>query len=157
MAAAEMDDLAERFANRGVSSVFIYTREAHPGENYRHHTSMEDKRAHARVFVTHSNVRRRILVDELGGTAHRAYGMLPNMTFIVARNKLLYKASWTEAPDVESALVDLLQRLPRQREDKLRPIYTERVAWRPDRDEGFRTGLGRAGPQAVKDFYGKKP
>ena len=39
MAAPAMDDLADRFADRGVSSVFIYTREAHPGENYRHHQS----------------------------------------------------------------------------------------------------------------------
>ena len=65
MAAPAMDDMADRYADRGVSSVFIYTREAHPGENYRHHRSMDEKRANARAFVEHSAVRRRILVDDL--------------------------------------------------------------------------------------------
>ena len=40
-----MEDLHARYADRAVRSVFIYTHEAHPGENYRHHTSMDDKRA----------------------------------------------------------------------------------------------------------------
>ena len=151
-----MDDLAERFANRGVTSVFVYTREAHPAENYRHHTCMEDKRSNARALVAHSGVKRAVLLDDLEGTAHRAWGGLPNMTFIVARNKVLYKAAWTEVGDVEDALENALCFLPPQREERLRTVYTERVAWRPDRTEGFRAGLERAGPQAVSDFFGPK-
>ena len=77
MAAAPMEDLASRYADRAVRSVFIYTREAHPGENYRHHESMEDKRAVARAFVEHSNVKREILLDDLEGSAHRTYGPCP--------------------------------------------------------------------------------
>ncbi len=48
-----MDDLADRFADRAVRSVFLYVREAHPAENYRHHTSMAAKRANARAFQSH--------------------------------------------------------------------------------------------------------
>lgn len=33
------------------------------------------------------------------------------------------------------------------------PLYTERVAWRPDVADEFRKGLERNGPQAVTDFY----
>jgi hypothetical protein len=157
MAAAAMDDLADRFAPRGVTSAFIYTREAHPGENYREHTSMAGKRANAAALVAHCSLRRPVLIDDLAGTTHHAWGLLPNMTFIVARNQILYKAAWTEAADVEHALANILSYLPRVREERLRPVYTERVAWRPDRTPAFREGLERAGPQAVTDFYGKKP
>ena len=85
MAATAMDDLADRYADRGVTSVFLYTNEAHPGENYPHHTSMDVKRANARAFVEHSKLRRSVVLDDLEGGAHHAYGLLPNMTWIISR------------------------------------------------------------------------
>jgi hypothetical protein len=42
------------------------TREAHPGENYRHHTSIEDRRRNARAFREQSAVCSQILLDDLG-------------------------------------------------------------------------------------------
>jgi len=48
-----------------VRSVFVYTREAHPGENYQHHTSIEDKRRNVRAFREQSGVRRQILLDDV--------------------------------------------------------------------------------------------
>ncbi len=150
-----MDDLADRFAGRGVTSVFVYTREAHPGEHYRHHTSMAAKRANARAFREHSKVRRPILLDGLDGPAHHAYGLLPNMTWIIAPgSRVSYKAAWTQVDDVEDALGSLLDALDRRRGERLVPMYTERVAWRTSDPDGFRAGLERAGPQAVADFYG---
>ncbi len=80
-----MEDMARRYADRAVRSVFLYTREAHPGENYRHHATMDDKRHHARAFREHNSIEREILLDDVAGTAHRAYGMLPNMTWIIGR------------------------------------------------------------------------
>lgn len=155
MAAAAMDDLADRYASRGVTSAFIYTREAHPAENHRHHTSMDDKRANARAFLDHSSVRRPILLDDLVGTCHRAFGLLPNMTWIIGRGGVVYyKAEWTAAADVEDALVQLLDALDRRKADLLVPFYSERIGWRVRDDAAFRAGLERAGPQAVSDFYG---
>lgn len=84
-----MEQLSDQFSDRAVRSVFIYTREAHPGENYRHHQSMDDKRRNARAFQEHSKVRRQILLDDLSGSAHRAYGALPNMTWIMGRGGLI--------------------------------------------------------------------
>lgn len=154
MACAAMDDMAQRYADRGVTSVFIYTREAHPGENLPHHTSQDLKRAHARAFQTECNVRRRILLDDLDGGAHRAFGLLPNMSWILARGGLiLYKAAWTDSEDLESALVDSLDALAKRRTMELRPAYTERLLWRIGDEASFRAGLERAGPQAVRDFY----
>lgn len=151
-----MDEMADRYASRGVTSVFIYTREAHPGENYRHHTSMDVKRRHARAFRDECDVRRRILVDDLDGTVHHSLGgLLPNTAWIIARGGLiLYKAAWTDAGDVENALGQALDSLDERRSRKLRPAYSERLLWRIRDDDGFRAGLERAGPQALIDFYG---
>ena len=92
-----MDDLADRAAGRGVTSAFVYTREAHPGECISHHTSMEVKRGNARAFAEHSAVRRPIFLDDVDGTLHIAYGLLPNMTWIVGRGgQILYKAAWND-------------------------------------------------------------
>ncbi len=50
MAAPSMNALAERFAPRDVGAIFIYTHEAHPGENYPHLTSFEQKYRHAQAL-----------------------------------------------------------------------------------------------------------
>ena len=152
-----MDDLADRFADRGVTSAFIYTREAHPGEHYRHHTSMAGKRANAQAFQEHSKVRRPILLDDLEGSAHHAYGLLPNMTFIVSGGRIFYKAAWTAAEDVGEAMASILDYLDRRRPQRLVPMYVERLGWRENDPAAFRAGLERAGPQAVSDFYEAGP
>ena len=45
-----MNALADKYAPRGVGSFFLYTGEAHPGENYPHLESMEQKLNHARAL-----------------------------------------------------------------------------------------------------------
>jgi predicted lipoprotein len=156
MAAEAMDDLADRYADRGVTSVFVYSREAHPAENYRHHTSMDVKRANARAFQQHSSVRRKILLDDLEGSAHITYAMLPNMAWIVVRGRIHYKAAWTHAPDIEDALDGILEAARQRETQQLMPLQTERLAWRLSDPEAFRAGLERNGPQAVWDFYGEE-
>ena len=153
MANADMEDMAARFAGRAVSSVFLYTREAHPAENYRHHTSMDGKRANARAFRVNEGVKRRILLDDLEGTCHKAYGLMPNMTYIIGRGGLLlYKAGWTDHQEVEKALNYHLENLPRRAKEMLQAVYTEGVLWRAPGQAEFMKGLERNGPQAVKDM-----
>ena len=149
--------MARRYADRAVRSVFLYTREAHPGEDYRQHRSMEEKRHHARAFREHNDIRRPILLDDLEGTAHRAYGVLPNMTWIVGRGGIIYyRAAWTDARDVEDALVVTLDGLAARTADPPRvPFYSERFAWRLRDMAAFRRQLAIAGPQAVRDFFGE--
>ena len=60
-----MDAIADRTADRAVSSIFIYSREAHPGEIYRHHATMDDKRHHAKALRDDAGIRRRILLDDI--------------------------------------------------------------------------------------------
>lgn len=153
MAAEAMDDLGDRFADRAVRSVFVYTREAHPGEHYGHHRSMDDKRRHAAAFLDECRVRREILLDDLAGTAHRAYGMLPNMTWIVGRGGFIhYKSTWTSVPDIAGALQAVVDFQANRAARGWVPFYTERSAWSTRDPEAFQQRLLRAGPQAVTDF-----
>lgn len=93
-----MDRLAERFAEQGVGSVFVYTHEAHPGENYPHLTSMEQKLRHAEALRDVLGVKRPILLDALDGACHRAYGSMPNMTWIFTGAGVpVCKSDWTDA------------------------------------------------------------
>lgn len=152
MAAEEMEDLNSRFADRAVRSIFIYTREAHPAEHYRHHTTMDDKRANARAFREHSNIKRQILLDDLQGTVHKAYGTLPNMTWIIGRGGFIhYKAAWTTTADVEDALVRIIDFQENRVKNAWVPFYSERSAWSSRDRSGFKEGLLRNGPQAIED------
>ncbi len=153
MAAESMERLAGQYADRAVRSVFIYTREAHPAENYRHHRSMDDKRHHARAFVEHCNVRRPVLLDDLAGSAHRAYGMLPNMTWIIGRGGMIhYKSAWTSEADVQNALEGVLEFQAKRAKNQWVAFYSERAAWSPRDMRLFKAGLERNGPQAVRDY-----
>lgn len=144
-----MDDIADEFAGRGVSSVFVYTREAHPAEHYGPHDSFETKLHHARALRDELGVKRPILVDDVDGPCHRAWGMLPNMAWIVLRGgTVAYKADWTDAMDVAGALEELLEE---QASGKV-PFYNERLRYRDVDREGFMKGLERNGPKAVSDF-----
>ena len=93
--------MAKAFADKGFTFVFVYVREAHPGENYPAHTSMEQKIAQAQAFREHCNIERPILVDDLSGTGHLLYGDLPNMTYLVGRGgRILFRSDWTDPPTV---------------------------------------------------------
>lgn len=93
-----MNALADRVAGQDVGSIFLYTHEAHPGEHYPHLTSMEQKFRHANLMRDLLGVTRPILVDALDGACHRAYGSMPNMTWIFNRSGLpIYKSDWTDS------------------------------------------------------------
>ena len=134
-----MDAIADRFADRAVRSVFIYTREAHPGELYRHHTSMAGNRQALRSVV---GLKRQVLLDALDGPAHQAYGLLPNMTWIFSHGGLiLYKSAWTDPDDVAEPLTRALDGLERRVKGDNLPFYSERLSWRVRDDETFRALL----------------
>lgn len=145
-----MDAIAEEFADRGVSSVFVYTREAHPAEHYPHHDSWETKLGHAKALRDELGVRRPILVDDLDGPCHRAWGMLPNMSYVTLKGgTIAYKADWTNSFDVAGALEELLEEIATRTKV---PFYNERLRFRDVDREGFMRGLERNGPKAIADF-----
>ena len=87
-----MNAIAERYAAADVGSIFLYTNEAHPGETYPPHTSMDQKLRHAAALQDVLGVTRPILVDSLCGACHRAFGSMPTMTWIFNRTGIpIYK------------------------------------------------------------------
>ncbi len=149
-----MNAIAERFAEHGVGSIFLYTHEAHPGEHYPHLTSMEQKFRHARDLRGKLGVTRPILLDALDGACHRAYGSMPNMSWIFTRSGVaVYKSDWTDARSLENAIeyyVDVAAR--RQVGERLAPFRIERLDFRKQDQEAFYVGLERNGPKAVREF-----
>src|SRR5574341_1324277 len=118
MAAPSMNVLAEHHEDRGLRSIFIYTHEAHPGEYYPHLTSMEQKFKHARDLrdTLGVGVTRPIVVDALDGACHRAYGSMPNMSWIFTQSGVpVYKSDWTDVHSVENAIEYFLNVTDRRR------------------------------------------
>ena len=149
-----MNELAERYAEQDVGSIFLYTHEAHPGEHYPHLTSMGQKLRHARDLHDVLGVTRPILVDALDGACHRAYGSMPNMSWIFNRAGIpVYKSDWTDSESVANALAYFLDVSNRRQErERLAPFHVERLDYRNvDRDAFFKA-LERNGPKAVREF-----
>lgn len=149
-----MNALAEKYAPQGVGSIFLYTHEAHPGEHMPHLTSMEQKFRHAAMLRDVLGVTRPILVDALDGACHRAYGSMPNMTWIFAPSGLvLYKSDWTDSHSVENAIVYFLEVLHRrQSNEHMAPFRVERLDYRDHDRQKFYKGLERSGQKAVAEF-----
>lgn len=154
MAAPRLDAAAARFAEQGVGSIFLYTHEAHPGEHYPHLTSMEQKFKHAAALRDVLGVKRPIMLDALDGACHRAYGSMPNMTWIFNRSgNVLYKADWTDVDSVVNALEYYLNAAQERKGGRrLTGFKVERVEYREADREAFFEGLERAGPKAVEEF-----
>jgi hypothetical protein len=154
MAAPSMDEIATQYADQKVASIFIYVREAHPGEYYPHHDSMQLKLKHARAFREEFNTTRRILVDDMVGTVHRAFGGLPNMTYIVNQaGSVAFRSDWTDAPTAQFALDYLLNAIERRRQgERLAPFYTELMGFRERDEDVFDNALERNGPRSVAEM-----
>jgi len=149
-----MNTIADRYRAQDVGSIFLYTNEAHPGENYPHLTSFEQKLAHARALHDELGVTRPILVDSLDGACHRAYGSMPNMSWIFLRSGTpVYKSDWSDADSVENAIQYFLNVTQRRRNrERLAPFRVERLDYRTQDQERFYEGLARNGPKAVREF-----
>lgn len=134
--------------------LFVYTREAHPGEHFPPHRTFEQKLEHARSFKEILRTERPILVDDLIGSGHRMYGSLPNMTYLISRaGRVLFRSDWTDAPTITTVLNYVVGARARRHEGlRLVPFYTELVGYRYSDQDKFMEGLARAGKQAVKDF-----
>jgi hypothetical protein len=94
------------------------------------------------------------VVDDLAGSGHRLYGMLPNMTYLIGRGgRILFRSDWTDPPTVEQAVRYVLDARGRRRDGlNLKPFYAEFLGFRWSDQQAFMTGLEIAGPQAVADF-----
>jgi len=134
--------------------VFLYTREAHPGEDVPHHDSFDRKLACARLLRDETGIRRPILVDDLAGRAHRRYGSMPNMTWVIDRGgRVAYKANWTSAANVEAFLTRFLAATAERPRGTTLAVYeTEQLEFRQVDRPRFTSRLLRNGPRAAAEF-----
>ena len=132
--------------------MFVYTREAHPGEGVPPHDSFDAKLACARLLRDEIGIRRTILVDDLAGSAHRGYGSMPNMTWVIDRGgRVAYKANWTSAANVEAFLARYLAASAERGIAKA--VYeTEQLEFRQVDRERFFKRLLRNGQRAAEEF-----
>lgn len=93
-------------------------------------------------------------MDDLKGTAHHAYGLLPNMNWVVGRaGRILYKSDWTSAANVEAFLNRYESgRTRRPAGGAVSPYLTEQVEFRDLDREAFYQRLRRNGPRAYEEF-----
>lgn len=106
-----LNELAGSFEEDDVAFLFVYVREAHPGERMPGHRSLEDKVRSAEIFTSAEDVRMPVLVDDLKGTVHRRYGKLPNPTFLIDRSgRIAFRQAATRPGVLEEAIDELLER-----------------------------------------------
>ena len=142
-----MEQLARDFQGQ-AHFPFMYVREAHPGELYGAHRSIEQKFEHARAFRAYG-VQRQIVVDSLYGKVHRQYGGVSNMTYVIDHTgHIAFRAEWTVAADVREVLEEVLaMREKRQAGGRVSLYYREMLGMHRSGDNPF---LG--GQQAVEDM-----
>ena len=148
-----LNEMYRNYRDKGFEFFTIYVREPHPGENYGPHRDFAQKLEFARQCRDQDGIENPLLVDDLEGTVHRLYGVLPNMVYIVSKEgRIVYKAMWTDHDEIRVVLDNLVmadelraeggapETLP-HREDQLhpRPVRRRRPreGLRPGRPEGL--------------------
>jgi hypothetical protein len=101
-----------------------------------------------------AGIGRDILVDDLAGTVHRAYGLMPNMTWVIGRGgRVAYKANWTSAANVEAFLERFLAARSEHPPAAVPVMYeTQQAEFRYTDRKRFTEHLLRNGPRAVAEF-----
>lgn len=127
----------------------LYVREAHPGDNIGNHASTEEKTSLAQRTRNEEGENRTILVDDLNGTVHQAYGSLPNMFYVIdADGTILARSDWNDTSAVRNSL------------EKLKAgesLSDSQYGFRPVAPPVVIRVLSRAGGDAVVDFFTNLP
>lgn len=139
----------------GTRWLFVYAREAHPGEEFPAPISWDEKRANAAAFVQQEKIPWTVLVDDIDGSVHRAYGMLPNSAWLIdASGRIVFRDDWASAPTLARA-----QEALAEHSDAGVPIAGGResmVHLAPALAYGW-PAVSRGGGHAVKDMALKAP
>jgi peroxiredoxin len=149
-----LNALCEEYRGDDVEFLFVYVREAHPGEDLPAHESMEDKIAAAELLREAEEIEMPIIVDDLKGTIHKKYGKLPNPAFLIDKSgRIAFRSLWSRTSQLATALEELLARqsdrgvehaIVNGGEDTSMPVtHAALFSYR---------ALERGGPQAMADF-----
>jgi peroxiredoxin len=151
---SEINELYDRFRGDDVEFLFVYVREAHPGEIIPAHKSMREKTEAARLLRDEEDIQMPILVDDLRGSIHRRYSKLPNPAFLIDKaGRVAFLSLWSKPAGLGRAIQELLDVQEERRVDHAvvtggqdldMPVpYSALYAYR---------ALERGGKQSLSDF-----
>jgi alkyl hydroperoxide reductase subunit AhpC len=151
---AGINQLYDRFRGDEIEFLFIYVREAHPGEVIPAHGSMREKIEAARLLRDEEDMQMPILVDDLRGSIHRKYSTLPNPSFLIDKSgRVAFLSLWSKPEAIGAAIEELLEAQQDRRggqavvnggQDLSMPLpYSALSAYR---------ALERGGKQSLNDF-----
>ncbi|MEX0802542.1 MAG: hypothetical protein WD688_04400 [Candidatus Binatia bacterium] len=127
-------------------------REAHPGERYPAHKTLEQKIRDAKAIAELEGIGATVLVDDLEGTIHRNYGQQPNMLYVIDREgRVFFRALWAEELALRRSLTSLLSAEENGKEVSPSENLSTLIPMLHGMSETTRV-LERAGNQAVADF-----
>ena len=105
-----MNELYDEFRGGDIDFLFVYVREAHPGEKIPSHGSMNEKIHAARLLRDQEDIEMPIVVDDLRGSIHRKYSKLPNPAFLIDKSgRVAFRAMWTKPDTLAEAIEELLE------------------------------------------------
>jgi hypothetical protein len=149
-----INELYDRVRGDDIEFLFIYVREAHPGEIIPAHSSMREKTEAARLLRDEEDMHMPVLVDDLRGSVHRRYSKLPNPAFLIDKSgRVAFLSLWSKPEGLGRAIQELLN-LQEERgvdhavvsggQDMAMPVpYSALYAYR---------ALERGGKQSLSDF-----
>ena len=153
--AGALQALHKKFGGQGVEFLFVYVREAHPGERLPAHRNLGEKVRAAELFREQEEIAFPILIDELSGRVHRSYGSLPNPTYIVDRSgRIAFRSLSTRPEAVGEALEELIERQQERNVDHAVVRGGEDKGWPPPLRSLLYShrALERGGERAISEF-----
>lgn len=90
-----MNQFVKQYSN--TQFVVLYVRESHPGTRISGHSTEEEKVSNAKRLKEETGDNRLILVDDLEGTAHKKYGLFPDMVYVIDHDgTVVCRARWND-------------------------------------------------------------
>jgi glutathione peroxidase-family protein len=105
-----LNELYDLVGGDEIEFLFIYVREAHPGEKIPAHESERDKIAAAELLREEEEIEMPILVDDLSGSIHRKYSRLPNPAFLIDKSgRVAFRSMWANPEELAAAIEELME------------------------------------------------
>lgn len=102
--------LHERLRGDEIEFLFVYTREAHPGEKIPAHSSMSDKIEAAVLLRDEEDLSMPMVIDDLRGSVHRKYSRVPNPAYLIdLSGRVAFRCMWANAEALDKATAELLE------------------------------------------------
>lgn len=149
-----LGSLYRRFKRKGFEFILVYSVEMHPGEYVPRPTTFSQRLSNAKRLKKEEKVPFPIIVDGIGNEVRKLYHALANPVFIIDRDGVLvYKSSWTWAPDLEQVLTELLAcERAKAKNHIVRMCYSQKLVGLARNAKISAQVHRRAGPEAVKIF-----